>query len=286
MGDVAMIDITISLAVSHTPWVPDRVESMARLREQLGTVKDDLGYMRDPLPPIETYYECTEKAPVHYWAETMHRWGAEKPSSHIVFLQDDITIAPNFYEALRAMVDTHPDDIIGLESVHPGAMSLARAGARGYTTSDGLIGVGYVFPRSVLIEKLAWQTYDVKSGGVEAVTEDCLINMFAISSGRRIWHPCPTIIKHDTSLASTYGNDDHVYREPSVTWIDGDVCGWAIEDLAKPEFWPKRSTHLGHFYSGTRLRCKRWVKSWSEEKAIASDRDVGPELLTRWVALT
>lgn len=287
-----MNDVTISVGVSHTPWVPERVESMRLLRQQLGVITHD-----DTCEGVTTfddgkcgnhyrmfgYREFTERAPVDYWAESMHRWGAEGVVSHLVFLQDDITIAPNFFDALGAMIASHPNAIIGLESVHPGAMSLARAGAHGYTTSDGLIGVGYVLPRPVLIEKLQWQSFGLRRGAAQAVTEDCLINMFAMSTGRRIWHPCPTIIKHNTALASTYGNDEHTYREPSVTWSDGDVCGWTTEDLAEPRFWSSNGPHLGNFYGGTRGLCKRLVMNWTEEKHLASERDVGPSLLTRWV---
>lgn len=280
-----MSNITISLAISHTPWVPARVESFGRLENRLAqSVGACPTWDFARAAGMTEKKSFTERAPNWSWSEDMWRWASETSATHCLFLQDDVIPAPNFWPAIHAMVEAHPDQIIGLESVHPGGMSLARAGQHGYTTADGLIGVGYVEPRSVVVEKLKWRLFDLKRGAVENMTEDALINVFALCTGRRIWHPCPTIIQHDTSLESTYGNDAHSHREPCVTWRDGDVCDFAVADLEEPSFWGKSSgPHLGRFYEMTIELARRWAKSWTSEKHLASQRDVGPAMLTKWV---
>jgi hypothetical protein len=262
----------IATCVTHCPWRPERVESMARLRTQLGTQRG-----RGP------YREETERAPNAVWSELQWRWAAGTEARWCAFLQDDAMLAPNWWPALEAMLAAVPDRILGLESVHPATMTLARAGKRWCSTADGLIGVGYVLPRETLREFLTWRAGLLK-GAVEAITEDTLLDVFALSTGRRIWHPIPTIIDHDTSLDSTYGNDAHGFRRPLVKWSDGDVCGWTSGDLERPEFWaPDGVTHLGRFYAGTHWLCKQWTRDWTAEKQAAAESDTCPEEFQKWL---
>ena len=72
--------------------------------------------------------------------------------------------------ALTALVEAYPSHVIGLESVHTASMTLARERQRVYTTSDGLIGVGYVIPRDIL-------------GDLIAFRRDCLSQMRSLKHG-------------------------------------------------------------------------------------------------------
>ena len=54
------------------------------------------------------------------------------------------------------------------------------------------------------------------------------MDVWAVHQQRRIWHPVVTLYQHDLTLSSSFGNDHHAYRGPSVTWADSDVpeiCG-------------------------------------------------------------
>jgi hypothetical protein len=94
------------------------------------------------------------------------------------------------------------------------------------------------------VDFLLWRQ-ELRQGAVESVTEDTLLGCFCLSTGHRIWHPIPTIIDHDTSIESTYGNEAHEHRRPSVTWKDS-----VLADAG--EFWRPRSVpHLGRFYAST-----------------------------------
>lgn len=248
-------DISFAFGLPHTPWVPARVESFARLKDQLKFPRDGDVHL---LSPDERVF--SERASNNVWSLVMWTWAAEMNRTHFLTLQDDAIVAPDFWRALRALVAAHPDEIIGFEVVHPLTRALAEEGHRWFTTSDMLIGVGYVVPLPVLRDFLAWRKAALRPGATEALdaggkpvlTEDTLLALFCLATGRRLWHPIPTIIDHDTSLESTYGNDAHGARRPPVRWDEG--AGEA--DLSDPEFWsaePPFGTvpHVGRFYEAT-----------------------------------
>ncbi len=224
-------DVTFALGIPHTPWIPARVASLERLRGSLDLIHD--------------FRIFADRAPNHVWSAQMWHWAAETGTTHFLQLQDDVIVTPQFWKVLRAMVSAVPDQLIGLESVleYPGPW---------YTTSDGLIGVGYVFPMLPLREFLEWRAHALCKGAVESIDEDTLIDVWCVAIGRRIWHPVPTIIDHDTDIKSTYGHEHHSHRRPKVTWKDRSTdVDWTPGDVL----------HAGHFYGGNVARlARRWVK--------------------------
>ena len=246
--------MTIALGIPHTPWVPARVESMARLHKQLG----DLSHVSVRL--------FTDREANFSWSHRLWQWGYETGSDHLLQLQDDVIIDTNFWPNLRAMLAAVPDQIIGLESVHPVADMLHKAGQNWYTTADGLIGVGYVIPRDVLRTFLEWRASEVRAEGWKQVSEDTLIDMFCMSTKRRVWHPSCTIIDHDVSMASTYANDAHTHRRPVVTTVRGAVAGgWEYKSVP----------HMGRFYELTARACRRHVRGFHVEDMVAALADRG-----------
>lgn len=257
-----------ALAISHTPWVPARVESLGRLVEQLGP----LG--RTDLPGTEVRV-FSDRAPNWAWSEEMWRWGAETQAQHVVFLQDDVIVAPNFFPALHAMLEAVPDQVIGLEAAHPYGKRLALEGHRWYTTGDFLVGPGYVLPRALLGEFLKWRRDALRPHAVEYITEDTMIGLWCWCTRRRIWHPIPTIIDHDLTIESTYGNGAHKHRRPSVTWKDTDVVGFELGALENAEWWERGygdfgdsgpeephqgPPHLGRVYNATPWTARMWLR--------------------------
>jgi hypothetical protein len=231
------------------------------------------------------YREFTERAPNHVWSAAMWDWlVTQSPGGYCLQLQDDVELAPNFRTVLEAMLQAVPNEVIGLETAHPGAMTVAREGGRWCTTADGLIGVGYVLPSALLQDFLEWCDRELKLRSVLSISEDTLIGVWALATGRRIWHPVPTIIDHDLSIASTYGNDAHTMRRPSVTWRDGDILGWSDEQLEDVAFWrlpldpltgaSTRPHHLGRFYAATSQLATMHTRSFTLEQAKVADADV------------
>jgi hypothetical protein len=248
------MQLTFALGVPHTPWRPERAESMRRMFAAIGGRAD---YTRI----------FSAKCRNWEWSEDLWRWGLEMSPTHVVELQDDVIPSPRFWPSLRAMVSARPTLPIGLHSVHPRAAQLASYGARGYTTADGLVGVGYVIPTPLLRVFLEWRKSCLKPGAVEAITEDTLLSVWMLATGVRCWHPLPTIIDHDTSLESTYGNDGHSNRRAPVRWDTGGAQ-WVPEELEDVEWWRRGpgTPHLGRYYIATPHLCRQWVIGWNDDR--------------------
>lgn len=202
----------IALGIPHTPWIPARVSNMERLRSTLGI---------DAAHPPCSYREFTDREPNSSWSERMWSWLADTRSDWCLTLQDDVELAPCFWPALHAMLATLDDagaTICGLSSVHPIQVEMARQGHRWFRTRAWIVGWAYAIRRSTLVDFLDWR--DEHPQQAHTVTEDSLLNQFCSDAGVDVWHPIPTIVDHDTTLDSTYANDQHVHRRPWITWRD------------------------------------------------------------------
>lgn len=247
----------IALSITHAPWIPERVENMRKLWEILRVD----GF----------YHEETERCPNWVWSENQWRWSLETGADYCLFLQDDLRVAPDFWKALWSMLEAVPDQVISLYNGHPATKTLAREGYRWCTTADGLVGMGYVFPRALLQEFVTWRSFALKPLAVEHITEDTLIDVWCVATGRKVWHPIPTIIDHLVELDSSYGNDAHRYRRPSVTWEDADLLGEEQDGVV----------HLGRFYRGIHWVAKRWLKEVDPKMMHAAELDECPEKYRR-----
>ena len=265
-------DVKFALSISHCPWIAPRVKSMQRLRDCLGVP----GIEDPPTPAVVAYREERERAPWWVWSENQWRWGAAQDiASHALLLQDD-AIVGSFnrrmtvvWPMLQAMVAARPNDVISLHCLHPAAMTLARDGVRWASTCDGLVGLGYIFPRKVLAEFLDWRPKNLRPGGAQELAEDSHINVWAVSTGRRILHPLPTVIDHDTTVGST--NPGQTCGSPRVLWSDGDVGGWTTDDLQRQEFWSGRAQHLGRMYAKTHWAAKMVVPGFDRFYEVEED---------------
>ena len=276
---------SIALAIPHTPWVPERVESMTRLRKHLGVGQDGLCL-------TSAYREFTDRAPNAVWSEHLWSWGIKTGAEWLLQLQDDARVAPNFWPALRAMLESLPADadVVCLEVAHRAAKVLAEDGARWMTTADMLIGVGYVIRTRALAEFLEWRKTQLKPGALEkgGLTEDTMLGVWCMVTGRRIWSPLPTIIDHDISLASTYGNDAHENRRPLVRW---DTDNWPGKTAVEPEpgvqlalesveWWQaEQPRHVGRFYEAMPPLAARWVEGVTSADTARWRRDDGSPVL-------
>lgn len=254
---------TIALAIpTCADWVPERAASLERLRGELGVNPWGAPITYDAAHVI-AYGEFRDRAPNKVWSEQLWQWGYETGADYLLQLQDDVQASPRFWPQLRAMLEAVPDQVIGLEAAHPRGRQMAKAGVRWYTTADMLIGVGYVLPRAHLRQLLWWRAHQLIAGW--SLDEDMLIALYCMTGGYRIWHPIPTIIDHDTSLASNYGHENHVCRRPSVTWKDVPaVTDWT----------PRAVPHLGRFYAHTPAMAMRWVVGFGKDEYMAAVRDV------------
>jgi hypothetical protein len=227
--------MTVALAIPHCPWIPSRVESMARLTASLGLNAHGAAVTMMSTDVLIEARIFADRESNRVWSQKIFRWALDTDATHLLQLQDDALVAPRFWPILRAMIEAQPDRIIGLEVTHPLAPVQHRAGRRWYR-DHWLIGVGYVFPTSLLGHYVDW--CDAHPERVAKTNEDSLISEWSYESKGTadIFHPIPTIIDHDLGVPSTYGNDGHhefsMYRKTLVTWRDVDTP--ALED---PDYW-------------------------------------------------
>jgi hypothetical protein len=220
---------TIALAIpTSAGWVPERAESMARLREALYITGNRVA----PRDTLDHYREFTDRAPNAVWCEALWTWLHETGADWCLQLQDDVMVAPCFWPALRAMLSALPPeaDIVGLTSTHPMTPDVARRGHRWYRTPGNLVGWAYCIRREALGEFLTAraalpETFRKKN-------EDEQLAEFAMRTQRGVYHPVPSIVDHDTSIPSSYANDKHSHRRPQVTWRT-----FTEQELTDPTWW-------------------------------------------------
>lgn len=222
--------VTIALGIPHTPWVAARVESMSRLRERLGVGPRGID---SPPMPCASYREFTDRAKNHVWSLQMWNWAFDTGCEFFLTLQDDVEAMPvGFWPALRAMLAVLPPrEVLSLSSVHPGALEISRQSHRWYRTRSQLVGWAYGMRRADLHSLLAFREEDLGPRAAK-INEDDIVNHWILETGRSAWHPVPSIVDHDTTIASSYANDAHTLRRTVVRWE-----GYKPEVLAAPEFW-------------------------------------------------
>jgi len=287
---------TFALAIPHAPWVKGRVQSILGLLRTLGrtTTVDVAGAMSKAVSPewaahCRAFCVFHEKEPCEFWSERIWSWFEAQETSHAVQLQDDTRVPENFWPALSALVQAFPEDVIALHSMHTGARALAREGIHAYTTTDGLVGVGYVIPKSVQPAFRDFRENELKPGARHACSEDTVLAMFCMATGRRIVSPCPTILDHDLGVPSSAGpeRERQDFRRPAVTWEDLDVLGGELADLEKKEYWLAGGgpTHLGTFYPAVEASCLMHCRSFTMADAERARMDVCPPRFQRFLRM-
>jgi hypothetical protein len=242
-----------ALCITHAPWGPGRTRSLEHLLCSLA-----------PMPAERFVWSGRE--PNWAWSDRIWAWGAACPEeiTHVLFLQDDVRVCPGFWDCLAALVERFPENLLGLETIHPQAARWALQGYRAYRVRDCCIGVGYVWPRALLRDDfLPWTRTALLPGvrasmeptGYVTLSEDTLMGCWAHARDQRIVSPLPTLIDHDLSLPSTYGHgSDGPGRAPFPTWTD-----WPSQDLRD---WSGAVREAGWQYATYILRmCSMYVRN-------------------------
>jgi hypothetical protein len=286
---------TIALAIPFCPWIPERLESMYRLLRaldiQVATTSACDGFVLNEAEQdgrIRAKY-FGDKLPNDQWSERVFEWLASANADFAMQIQEDAEVSPNFWAIVRAILEALPPvaDIVGLHVVHPETQALAANDIRLFTTADALVGVCWAMRGATMREFVEWRRTQLEDGwrnpvppkGLPGITEDTMIALFAMATGRKIYHPTIAPVDHDTSMASVWGNDDHENRRPRVSWKHADETG--LKMLADPYFWRggKSIPHLGRFYDATLMLARRWVKGFSDAHFLRARADTGASVL-------
>ena len=217
---------------------PERRASLDRLRMQLGPWTND----------ASTYFEVADKCPHPDWSRRLWETGrdmtAGDPTAQFVTIQDDVVVPDNFAAILQAIYSIWPDRIVSLFNVHPISRELARAGGKMYRSRAFVLGVGYSIPGSLMVEFCEFRKRNDQAARMRS--EDSFVALWAVETGRDIYHPMPSLVEHDLSMPSTWGADQHGNRSATVSFRD-----YSAAELERPDFWVHPGTprlitdHLG-----------------------------------------
>lgn len=234
---------TIALGIPHLPDGGKRDQALLELERRLWIYRRDAGdaYVWDaeeqakgtgPRGHQVMPRFFTDREPNAVWSKKMWRWGLDSGADFFLTLQDDSDVMPKgFWKALQAMLTVLPKGAaLGLSAVHPEAIKVRAQGHRWYRTMSWLVGWGYGLWREDLEALLEFR--EELGEDAAAMNEDQLVNAFVSATGRSTWHPVPSIVDHDTTLESNYGNDAHTCRRTVVRWD-----AYRPEELAAPAFW-------------------------------------------------
>ena len=282
---------TIATGIPHTPWKPDRVESLKRLITGLEFRPPPHGAIYPERSDTgEEVKVFAERAPLHVWSRELWQWGLDTGANWLLQIQEDVTVCPDFYRCLRALLESAPGGIVALHTAHPAAKTLALQGHRWCSSADGVIGTAYAIRREELGYQLSWRNNNLRPGGAEAITEDTLIGCYALATRRRVYHPIPTLIDHDLEIGSNFPqNAGNPFKRPVVTAPrDLDVLGIEVQQLQDPDFWgipslPSLIPHLGRLWHATPDLCARWVRGWSTSQHDEAVADACPPEYRRFV---
>lgn len=119
------------------------------------------------------------------------------------------------------------------------------ASYRWYSTLEGSMLMGGVFPIDLLREHLAWRREKIRpdcqgfSGGLEpgTVQGDQGVNLWAIATSRLIYKPLPSPLQHPDVMVSLDGNEHHKGRvnrtalvwDPAFDFLSADWAGPAAD---------------------------------------------------------
>lgn len=217
----------LAISIAHAAHRPERVESLGRMMAQL--------------LPANPYVEC-EPGKYHEWS--LRQWqgalhlAAHDEATHALLLNDDVELCDDFLDVLAKVIEARPTHLVNLYNTSPLAIEAQKRDLSWLTSPDGLIGMAYVLPVAGLKEFLSWRATKLTAGTVEALTEDQLLNLWAMHQGALIWHTVPALVDHDVSVPSCYDNTQ--CRRPAV----GPRPGMLDVD------WNTDALHSGRIFNG------------------------------------
>lgn len=247
--------VTLAIGIMHVP-TPEREKTLWRLVEQLDFERSGI---RQLVIGDDSQREGSYVNARRIWAQLL-----DSDATHCVLLADDNTVCSRFADVMTRMIEAHPDEVIAAYCNHDAAR---RIEGHWYTTSEG--AVQCTLPMPLLRECTAW--CDANLDPSKHVAEDYALNLWCMATGRRIWHPVPAPLDHDTAVPSLSGHEDHAFRRPAVVELDGDAL-MAID-------WTGDGVHIGRCYRRshwgllTHVRPERWRANRVVERIYELERD-------------
>ena len=197
------------IAITHASFDEGRRGSFRQLMAQL----------RNEAPGMRiTIVEDTERKGCKWAFYTAMQQALDLGASHVIYLPDDGIVCKDFGRIIRACIEARPNDVFDCSVNHalfdpakgPEGKPSIETTANWYTTPDGgLTLFGGVMPRALLVEQMAWRE---AVGLRDDYPPDASINLWAMHTGRKVYHTTWTLVQHETGVPSLVGNDGDEYR--------------------------------------------------------------------------
>jgi|SRR5579859_938210 len=214
--------MSVAIGIAHAEWDHRRTAPLQRLMQQLDAV-DGVNHVHVSCSPWREH--------AREWAPRLWAWGARQDASHIVFLNDDIRVCPEFVDACDAIASVLPNDVICMHTTLPEAAQLPIPFFRSYWVT----GPAYMIPRHRLQDLLVFA--HEWSGLWESENEDGVAMQWLWHNQTPACHTVPALVVHDVEVPSTLGYDHHPLRRASVPWHSRPEI-----DVSRPGWW---GSHFG-----------------------------------------
>lgn len=209
----------ILVAIAHAGFLPDRTKSLNLLLAGLQEAGCTLPHL--------SVSKKQEHAKV--WATRLWEWVAGQPDgTPCVLLNDDLTVHPDFMAVVQAMVTALPGELLALHAQHPEARKLAATGNNWFRCYWYTGPAVVIYPEHAreLLEFAAFEKNQILWKG----NEDNVAIHWAYQRQTPFFTSLPAIVKHDVTVKSTLGYDDHPNRVATVLW--DALEGFPMDDSA------------------------------------------------------
>jgi hypothetical protein len=173
--------------------------------------------------------EVKEHASV--WSRRLYARALASKHDHLLFLNDDVIVCPEFERVIGAMVAAVPDQVISLHTGLPEASELRAEWLRSYLVN----GPAYLYPRAMLSSLFEFCEALPKVMR-DRMNEDEVAAHHLWSLQQPAWHCVPALVNHDTSVPSTLGYDNHPMRGSSNSDWAHMPHDWTVR--GEPKFCP------------------------------------------------
>lgn len=209
--------------VAHAAWREDRRASVERL-------VDDVWASSGKVTTCEV---VASRGPEHaaIWARRLWERAA-KLDEHVVILNDDVVLLPDFHARVERMIAAIPDEPISLHCTNPAVLPYAADG-HAWVRAYHYTGPAVVLPPGAAAD-LCRFVYGLPWSLTSRANEDIIASMWAWDRQRPFWYALPSPVTHDTSVLSTLGYDNHPNRIPVA--LDGPEPDWCVTERWRVPF--------------------------------------------------
>ncbi len=222
----------VCFSIAHAAHKPERRPILDQMLADIGALGRKHNW--DPFVYIED-----KPGKPHEWSLRQWKGVADRSDyTHAAFLNDDLILCDDFTRVLDNVIAARPAHLLNLSNCHKLAHDAQARGMSWLTSNDGLIGNAYVLPIPSLRAFLAWRESSLTDGTVETLSEDQLLNLWAMAHGCLVHHCVPSLVEHDTSVPSCYGNTQCRQAEvgPRAGMLDVN--------------WETDALHCGRIFTG------------------------------------